>query len=457
MSIYSNLEDIRKLSNASLTSIIDVTNLNFKSISDANLEFLTNISYDETLNEMTLNRVTSTYVDVTDTFSMLLNGVPTFTINAAGKATGQELLVEVSEAKRRRFTDFDNYPAVGVPGEIVYTGIAGLSPAFGEDFIGYLNGQGWVSLTNFNGTSLGPGVVMNITTGTPPTPPVANPGTGILWIGAPGAETVYEPGPSVTYYTDSAGNTYDILSNHVWEKTVTSDAKLKLPKAIIGDLSNTGQFQLVDGNQTNGYVLTSDSAGNATWQPSSVAAPVGTVNSSFVQTDNFVANVPLIITHSLGSTDLVVRFIDLDIDEEIEGHVSVYTTNTVEVQLAQTNNNVKVVILSAGGFGGTLPGGSYLTISDKSEVPLTTTGDLAPSGVFIAAAGTGYIDVRVNGLQALVGNAVKTTACYFSDDGGLTAKAIDFIAIGDQLIWNGVIAGYDLDAIGDIISIHYLI
>jgi hypothetical protein len=457
MSIYSNLEDIRKLSNASLTSIIDVTNLNFKSIQDANLEFLNNISYDETLNEMTLNRVTSTYVDVTDTFSMLLNGVPTFTINAAGKATGQELLVEVSESKRRRFTDFDNYPAVGVPGEIVYTGIAGLSPAFGEDFIGYLNGQGWVSLTNFNGTSLGAGVTMNITTGTPPTPPVANPGTGILWIGAPGAETVYEPGPSVTYYTDSSGNTYDILSNHVWEKEISGDAKLKLPKAIIGDVTNNGQFQLVDGNQTNGYVLTSDSAGNATWQPAGPASTPGTINSSYVETVNFIANTQVIITHSLGSTDLVVRFIDLDVNEEIEGHVSVYTLNTVSVELAQTNNNVKVIILSAGGFGGTLPGGSYLTISDKSEIPLTTTGDFAPSGIFISAAGTGYIDVRVNGLQATVGNALRNTSCYFSVDGGATALAIDNIAIGDQMYWNGSIAGYDLDAVGDVVSIHYLI
>ena len=42
MAIYASLQDIRKLSNSSLTSIIDITNLNFKSLSEANLEFLNN-------------------------------------------------------------------------------------------------------------------------------------------------------------------------------------------------------------------------------------------------------------------------------------------------------------------------------------------------------------------------------------------------------------------------------
>ena len=45
MAIYNNLQTVRRLNNSSLTSLIDVTNLNFKSLSDANLEFLNNISY----------------------------------------------------------------------------------------------------------------------------------------------------------------------------------------------------------------------------------------------------------------------------------------------------------------------------------------------------------------------------------------------------------------------------
>lgn len=430
MSIYANLKDIRKLSNASLTSIIDVTNLNFKSISDANLEFFTNVSYDEIQNEITLNRVTSTYIDVTDTFSMLLSGVPTFTINTAGKATGQELLVDVSEAKRRRFTDFDNYPAVGVPGEVVYTGVAGADPTFGEDFIGYLDSQGWVSLTNFNGTSLGSGLVVNLTAGSPPTPPIANPGTGIIWIGAPGAETAYEPGPSVTYYTDTSGNTYDILTNHVWEK-VGNDAKLKLPKAVIGDLTNFGQFQLVDGNQAGGYVLTSDGAGNGTWQPGGSGGTSGTINSSYVETVNFIANTAITITHGLNSKDLVVRFIDIDVDEEIEGHVSAYTLNTVEVQLSQTNNNVKVVILSAGGFvielDPTSAGDGLLFDTGVLSVGATdTTIIVDPGGIKVGTITTGnFADFAgdVKGAVMDVSNFVDSTSIDFTVTAGTSVTA----------------------------------
>ena len=46
MAVYTNLQSIKRLTNSSLTSIIDVTNLNFKNLSNANLEFLDNINYD---------------------------------------------------------------------------------------------------------------------------------------------------------------------------------------------------------------------------------------------------------------------------------------------------------------------------------------------------------------------------------------------------------------------------
>jgi hypothetical protein len=147
MAIYNNLETIRRLTNASLTSLIDVTNLNFKSLSDANLEFLNNINYDEIANSFSVYEGTFDLLNVNTTFTVFESGTPTFTIQSDGSATGKNLLVEVSETQRQRFTDFPNYPAVGVPGEIVYTGVAGLDPVFGEDFIGYLQSQGWVSLT----------------------------------------------------------------------------------------------------------------------------------------------------------------------------------------------------------------------------------------------------------------------------------------------------------------------
>lgn len=155
MAVYNNLESIRRLTNASLTSLIDVTNLNFKSLSDANLEFLNNISYDEVTNSISLYSGKFELAEITNQLTISQSGIPTFTIASSGNAVGKSLLVEVAETQRQRFTDFPTYPAVGVPGEIVYTGVAGLDPVFGEDFIGFLQSKGWVSLTDGGGGSGG--------------------------------------------------------------------------------------------------------------------------------------------------------------------------------------------------------------------------------------------------------------------------------------------------------------
>jgi hypothetical protein len=155
MAVYKNIESIRRLTNASLTSLIDVTNLNFKSLADANLEFLNNINYDEIANSISLYSGTFELAEITNQLTISQSGIPTFTIASSGNATGKALLVEVAETQRQRFTDFPTYPAVGVPGEIIYTGVAGLDPVFGEDFIGFLQSRGWVSLTADAGGSGG--------------------------------------------------------------------------------------------------------------------------------------------------------------------------------------------------------------------------------------------------------------------------------------------------------------
>jgi hypothetical protein len=148
MLVYQNLQSIKRLTNASLTSLIDVTNLNFKKLSDSNLEFLNNINYDEIANSFNVYSGKFELVEVTTSLTVTESGIPTFTIPSSGNAVGRSLLVDVAETRRQRFTDFPTYPTVGVPGEIVYTGVAGIDPVFGEDFIGYLHSKGWVSLTN---------------------------------------------------------------------------------------------------------------------------------------------------------------------------------------------------------------------------------------------------------------------------------------------------------------------
>lgn len=96
------------------------------------------------------------------------------------------------------------------------------------------------------------------------------------------------------------------------------------------------------------------------------------------------------------------------------------------------------------------------TTGDKDLTPSATSGDESTSGLTIAAepALDGYVGVSINGAFYTVGDGSKLKDCYFSVDGGTTARAISAIAAGDTLYWNGLVAGFDL-ANTDRVSFHY--
>lgn len=499
MSVYNNLESIRKLSNSSLTSIIDVTNLNFKSLSEGTLEFLTNVNYDEVNNSISLYKGTYEFVDISNKISLKLDGIPTFTIDSLGRAEGQEILVKVSEAKRRRFTDFTDWPDEGVPGEIIYTGIQNQKPQFGEDFIGYLDGRGWVSLTTLNNPV--PGLPIIPETGSPLVLPIVTPGTGLLWLGPPGYENEYEPQDVTLYFSDDDGNVFDILTDPIWEK-IGDGAKYKLTdELVIGDSINNGILKYVDGNQQAGYILTSDSQGYASWQPNAGGGGGGgATNVAYVQIVDFTQDIPFTINHNLGSDSIHIQLIDLDGNEIVEGHFDNYTINTVDVTLTETNNNVKVVIFAAGGVEITsleqltdtaltsplLDGDiliydetsgfwvnsasstvdtQILTPDDKFLTALNTTADGDPaslSGITNTPVDGCYVEVKVNGVEYEVGNGVTTKTCYFASPasptvpkGFSTSHPNGQVSAGDLLYWNGSIIGFELKA-GSRISLTYL-
>ena len=84
--------------------------------------------------------------------------------------------------------------------------------------------------------------------------------------------------------------------------------------------------------------------------------------------------------------------------------------------------------------------------------PIATTNDGDSTGLAIARtpAEDTKVLVRVNGLQVDVCDGVKNEPCYFSNDGGTTAKTHDTISAGDTLHWIGSIAGYQLDGTDEI-------
>ena len=96
--------------------------------------------------------------------------------------------------------------------------------------------------------------------------------------------------------------------------------------------------------------------------------------------------------------------------------------------------------------------------TDKNQVSAVTSGDGSTTGLTITSTplSDSWVGVFINGVGPYeLGDGVKTKACYFSSDGGTTAKTIATIAAGDILYWNGATVGFELDA-SDEISFVYV-
>lgn len=119
-----------------------------------------------------------------------------------------------------------------------------------------------------------------------------------------------------------------------------------------------------------------------------------------------------------------------------------------------TSSEESVLIPGAAPIGGLA---STNVDMDANTTTLGGNGELACDTTLNTAPLIGsHISVYVNGVQVSVGNGVKTNNCYFSSNGGISAKYWVNIQIGDSLYWNGEIAGYNLNSLTDKISFIYL-
>lgn len=108
------------------------------------------------------------------------------------------------------------------------------------------------------------------------------------------------------------------------------------------------------------------------------------------------------------------------------------------------------------GAGGptTVLGGLAKDNLNQTALSTTTDGQLACNTGLLATP-QGAVIVAVGGKIVRTGDALKTLDCYFSRDNGLTALAIDSLAIGDKLYWNGSVAGYQLGS-GDNAKLSFI-
>ena len=123
--------------------------------------------------------------------------------------------------------------------------------------------------------------------------------------------------------------------------------------------------------------------------------------------------------------------------------------------VSSSNGTVPYLLLIEGVSSGTSTVG-ISTEDDLDQIPNVTSSDGDATGVFISHTpfGDSLVQVSANGLGVGVGDGVKTLSCYFSVDGGTTARAMADIEGGDQLYWNGSVAGYELDS-GDLLDVVY--
>lgn len=104
-----------------------------------------------------------------------------------------------------------------------------------------------------------------------------------------------------------------------------------------------------------------------------------------------------------------------------------------------------------------LPTYKNSTYDKLGVVTATTIGDNFNTGIKISQTPHGYVDVTINGLGTSVGDGITTLESYFSSDGlSGGVRSFSSITANDFFVWNGTIAGYDLDS-GDTVSFYYLI
>jgi hypothetical protein len=130
------------------------------------------------------------------------------------------------------------------------------------------------------------------------------------------------------------------------------------------------------------------------------------------------------------------------------GGTSGFITLDVSPTIAGTGLTFSAGVLS-------VVSGSSQPVYNEFVAVLTTGDDAIVTGVTLSSTPNDYsrIEVYVNGQKQRLGDNVATKDCYFGTAPS-TPIALNNLISGDQLYWNGTVAGFDLSST-DIIEIVY--
>ena len=150
-------------------------------------------------------------------------------------------------------------------------------------------------------------------------------------------------------------------------------------------------------------------------------------------------------------------------DEDLDGikiYVSAESVSSgpgVLETIWRIGNNVTFNVDTYGLTESTIKKTGILTYGDKNvQVVYASNGNASPTGIFITNTPyyDSYVMVEVNGISVELSDNTSSSDAYFSADNGITAVLVEEIRAGDQLIWNGSVAGFELE-VGDEINLIY--
>jgi hypothetical protein len=90
----------------------------------------------------------------------------------------------------------------------------------------------------------------------------------------------------------------------------------------------------------------------------------------------------------------------------------------------------------------------------QTKNSLVTNGENQPTGLTLSNIASEYsrVQVFINGQLQILGDGDATKDCYFWD--GFTAVSFNNLSIGNELYWNGITSGFNLDTT-DTIQVVY--
>ena len=175
-----------------------------------------------------------------------------------------------------------------------------------------------------------------------------------------------------------------------------------------------------------------------------VAALSITSNGAGVAIDNDT------IVHDNGGPDVLsVGANSIGTAEIAEGEAFAFTEATGTTETPGDNSTKLATTAYADAAGG----GSSISTNEREETSAATSGNESATGITLSATPAADTRLQINGIGEIIAGD-KLSAAYFSVDGGTNARALGAAVSGDELIWNGTVAGYELAA-SDIVSLLY--